>query len=739
MSRVLKHSFLEKVCLCQSPFSSTGHGGPGRNGLRLTMLAHCFLCACLVVMTAAHHLVASAGDDSNDKERVKWVSYGPFGGDARRIALDLTDPNTCYVGTDDGHVYRSFDGGGSWHLPRPGLQQPGYSVQNLIVDSRDSQTLYVGLRAVQGTGGGVFKSTDRGTTWKPLWAFQGQGIRALEQSKSNPLMLVAGTLEGVFRSLDGGAAWQRISPPDHQELRNIESLAIDPRNPETLYVGTWHLPWKTTDGGASWSLIGTSRVGMINDSDIFSILLDRWFPEEVYVSACSGIYRSTNAGQSWLKIQGIPNASRRTHVIFQHWVDRDTLYAGTTQGLWKTTNRGRSWRLILNYQITVNDIASHPSQPSKVFIATDKNGILISNDSGNTFSASNQGFANRTVSALHHDYSVPRRVYAGVLYAGLGSGLYLSDDGGASWREPAQGIRGHDVYSISQSEHDGAQIFIGTNHGLYLSNDRGEHWKRIAGIEVIEPVLRGNQTGKKKRSATRRSRKAPRGTQIRSLALGEVYQVASTGSPRNNLVIATWDGVYRQLPDGLCWERVLKTGDQERVVVLFVSRKLPGSIFAGMRQGIYFSKDNGRSWAFDRVNGHQLAVSAIAEDPLDPSTLLVGTSGGLFRWEGKSEGRQWKRVGGGLPPVSVSVIEFSPSDSRQVIVGDVRHGGLYHSPDQGQTWRRIDFGFINPRVACASFDTSTSPTLYVGTYSGGVYIGQLSDYHSNQEGIGGGK
>ena len=125
---------------------------------------------------------------------------------------------------------------------------------------------------------------------------------------------MAGTLDGVYRSRDASKSWERISPEHHEELRNLDSLAIDPRDPRIIYAGTFHLPWKTTDGGRTWHPI---HDGMIDDSDVMSLLIDRSNPGRIFASACSGIYRSDNGAAQWRKIQGIPYTARRTYAITQ--------------------------------------------------------------------------------------------------------------------------------------------------------------------------------------------------------------------------------------------------------------------------------------------------------------------------------------------------------------------------------------------------------------------------------------
>ena len=86
---------------------------------------------------------------------------------------------------------------------------------------------------------------------------------------------MAGTVAGVFRSIDGGEHWAEISPAASSEVHEVESVAVDPVDTNTIYAGTWHLPWKTTDGGAHWSNI---KEGLIDDSDVFSIIIDPHAP-----------------------------------------------------------------------------------------------------------------------------------------------------------------------------------------------------------------------------------------------------------------------------------------------------------------------------------------------------------------------------------------------------------------------------------------------------------------------------
>ncbi|RMG56044.1 MAG: hypothetical protein D6723_01260, partial [Acidobacteria bacterium] len=472
--------------------------------------AVCFsFCVLVLIATVVSWAVGSERPDGEPSRplarQFRWQHSGPFGGYARRLAVDPRDSDIFFVGTANGYIYRSTDAGHSWEMCRPGLGIWGLTIESLFVDQRASSRLYVagwdGYRR-----GGVFVSEDFGRHWRPL--LRRRAVRALVQSPFRPERLVAGTLDGVYESRDGGQTWRRLAPRVGPEIKNVESIALDPMNPLTMYVGTWHLPWKTTDGGETWTLIGGNRRGMVNDSDIFHILVDA-SPAggTIYAATCSGIYRSRTGGNTWVKITGIPRASQRVQVVFRHPIERKILFAGTTRGLWKTIDGGRRWYLVTDRRLIVNDIAVHPQRPNVVMLATDQ-GILASSDGGETFTASNEGFSARTIACLHSDRRRPERIYAGILNSGLKSGLYVSIDGGRHWREWGEGLDGVDVLSFCQLEKSPEVMYVGTNRGLYRSTDGGRRWRWM-------PLGGGRRSG---RGNQRRAIASPRVLALEALA-----------------------------------------------------------------------------------------------------------------------------------------------------------------------------------------------------------------------------
>ena len=405
---------------------------------------------------------------------VPWLPFGPDGGDARRFASDPHDHSHLYLGTANGWIYESHNAGESWKRLTMLGKRDDLILDSIVVDPADSRHIVVGAYAVDRPDGGLYISYDGGANWISQAEMRGQSIRSLSVAPSDSQVWVAGTLKGVYRSTDGAKRWKLISPPDSNEIHEVESVAIDPTDPAVIYVGTWHLPWKTTDAGQNWANI---KNGIIDDSDVFSIIIDPDAPQTVYASACSGIYKSVNAGNLFVKVQGIPSEARRTRVLLQDPGQLTTVFAGTTEGLFRSGDSGKIWSRITGSDIIVNDVYIQQGDSKHVLIATDRGGVLASNDGGDTFRSSNGGFSARQITSLRHDSKHPATLYAGVVNDKEWGGVFESDNGGVNWTQRSDGLAGRDVFSLGQAP-DGT-IIAGTAHGLYRLESASETWNRV--------------------------------------------------------------------------------------------------------------------------------------------------------------------------------------------------------------------------------------------------------------------
>lgn len=586
--------------------------------------------------------------------QARWSTIGPAGGDARSFAAVPGQPHHLYLGTTDSWLYESMDGGALWQRLSKLDSSDDLILDHIVVDQANPSTVYVAAWKLDHTGGGLWVSRDEGRSWSVVEGLRNQSIRAFAQAPSDPKILIAGTLDGVFRSNDAGVSWTLISPPGSQEIHEIESLAIDPTDPDVIYAGTWHLPWKTTDGGQNWLNI---KEGVIDDSDVFSIIIDSAQPKIVFASACSGIYKSQNAAKLFKKIEGIPSTARRTRVLMQDPADHNVVYAGTTEGLYRTVNGGKSFKRMTGPDVIVNDVFVDPQNSNHVLLATDRGGVLLSNDAAASFVAANDGFFARKVEALLVDRTNaaggnPARLFAGLVNDKTYGGVFVSNDGGAHWQQVSKGLYGRDVFTLAESP-DGT-ILAGTNHGIFALD---EQEKGVSFASIGLPAASAD------------------GTAV------SYDPPAPSWSPRNTIqntlvkpVVETHYGKRINI------EKQVKDTRREmdaRVLALDLSGD---AWLAATAAGLFTSKDKGASWQGGPVMGSTDYLSIAAHG----SQLIAARQDGVAL--STDAGQSWMPIG--IPAVLTRIHCVAFSADGTLWIG--AREGVYFSHDLGKTWLWVD-------------------------------------------------
>ena len=592
-------------------------------------------------LSSAFLLAALVPNQPALAQTTSWVPVGPDGGDARSFAADPNNDKHIYLGTTNSWIYQSEDGGANWHRLAKLAKTDDLLLDNIVVDSADPNTLLVGAWVVDHPDGGLFISHDAGKTWTTVEAMKGQSIRALTQAPSDPKTVIAGTLKGVFRSEDGGQTWNRITPEGSADLHEVESIAIDPKDPHTVYAGTWHLPWKTTDGGANWHNI---KQGLIDDSDVFSIIIDPTVPNVVYTSACSGIYRSDTAGELYHKIQGIPSTARRTRVLMLDPTNRNTVYAGTTEGLYKTLDGGTNWKRMTGPDVIVNDVYVDPKNAQHVLLATDRNGVLESDDAAFSFKASNPGFSQRQVSTLLVDAKT-QTIYAGVVNDKTYGGVFASHDEGLTWTQQSDGLQGRDVFNLTQSPQ--GTILAGTNAGIFRLD--GTNWQPIG--KVVKGETKTSYVVKKgKRTKTEKTVMVPAG-QIEE----RIHDLNASGS---TWYAATAKGIYSSSDQGATWEGGPVLGKPEYRSVV-VSGPV---VVASERTALAMSNDEGKTWQpLAMPQGLTWLQSAAVTDS---GSLWLGGREGVFYSD--DHGQTWSEMKS-LPLRDISGLSYD-ADLKRIVI-----------------------------------------------------------------------
>ncbi len=592
-----------------------------------------------------------------------WRQAGPTGGTVISLEADPHDVNRLFLGTSDGHVFASNDEGGHWQLlSRIGTGQDDV-ITHILFDPRNANRLYASTWTLYSGGGGVYRSDDGGKSWHII-GLAHETVRALAQAPTNPKILVAGSLTGVYRSKDDGANWERITPANHPDLKNFDSVAFDPHDENIIYAGTYHLPWKTTNGGKDWFPIPT---GMIDDSDVMSIIVDPANPNNVHATACSGIYHSVNGAQQWTKYQGIPFVYRRTQLIRQDPRNPQILYAGTTSGLWKSTNE-KDFKRMTPVDWVVNAIVIDPKNPNKIILGTEREGVQISENAGETFTAANKGFQHQHILDVAMDNDHPERALVVLTFDT--NEFLATKDGGATWAPLGAGLKRTDLKHVYAAPTGWWASLV--NGGWMKYEESSGKWVK-AGLYVADsgPVAASTK-GKKGTAARRPAAKSGAASfvpfQVNDMAFGGgAWYAATTG------------GVLVSKDRGTIWKSAGRDAFLKQAATSLETSPDGSQVWAISQHTLIYSADGGAHW-----DAKDLAFASAGNLHLrrvDDANLFITTNMGLYA--SHDAGRNWNRE-------EVRDLQFQDvAASGNAIVVALQKHGLLVSFDAGKSWQHV--------------------------------------------------
>jgi photosystem II stability/assembly factor-like uncharacterized protein len=615
-----------------------------------------------------------------------WQSVGPFGGAAAVVQVDPHHPDTVLAATNNGLLFRSSDAGASWNSVRFPAQLHCV-LHAFLVDPQHPDTYFAGVSGDTPEVSGLFETTDAGVSWTLLPGLAGKEVWSLAFWPGNSQTLAAGTHGGVFLSRDGGAGWKLISDSSNREMEVVVSLAFDPVDSLILFAGTPHLPWKTTNGGAGWFPVHT---GMLDDSDVFSLNVDRNVPQRVFASACSGIYSSFNGGSSWAKLTGAPGASYRTYFVGLDPREAQTVFAGTTHGLVKSTNGGRTWNQVSTHMSRF--VAFDPYHRGRIYVATDDDGIERSDDEGATLQAVNQGFCNRHLPMLT---VAGGSLYTNAIYEDVSGGIYRITREHPDWEQIASPshLMGTQVLSLVQDGTKPARFYAAGYNSLLSSGDAGKTWSALPG----------------------------------SFAKSRVVALLGPEPGSAFLLVATEGGLYRSGDSGKSWKRVELPGGPQRV--LKFSRLEGNRIAAVTTLGLLFSYD-GQQWdAAGPLPDHAQILEAVSSG----DALIAASSTGLMRSE--DAGQTWQLILKGLDRSTVRTICRHPREPGVLFAA--QYSDVFESRDQGKSWTRISPAEPKVSIKELAILPDTADRLFVLTQRQGVFalpLGAFASGASNPKG-----
>jgi photosystem II stability/assembly factor-like uncharacterized protein len=645
-----------------------------------------------LALTAAHDLDAQSAPQSPVARAVSGMvlrSIGPavMGGRIADITVDPTQPSTWYVAAASGGVWKTTNAGVTWTPLFDG--QPSYSLGVVALDPGNPAVVWVGTgenvsgRHV-GWGDGVYRSRDGGRTWQQmgLSASQHIGKILVDPRDGNTVFVAAegplwssGGERGLYRTTDGGTTWTQVLAID--ENTGVTDVEFDPANADVLYAAAYQRRRHV------WSFLGGG-------------------PK-------SGIYKSTDGGDTWRRIDvGLPKGDMGKIGLAVTPADPRVVYAtieanDEERGFYRSRDGGESWERRNGYisggtgPHYYQEIEASPHDPDVVYQMDVF--IQVTRDGGATFEMLETGRDKH--SDNHALWIDPEDGHH--LLVGTDAGVYESFDDGTTWRQfPNLPVSQFYKVALDNAEPffnvlGGAQD-LGTLHGpsrtTNLEGVRNEDWYVPMGADgygvAIDPedpatLYLETQVGNLYRY-DRRSEEA--------LA---IQPQPAPGDPPERW---NWDSpilISPHAPHRLYFgsQRVWRSDDRG-------DSWTPISGDLTTNRNRYELEMMGRVWSVDALYDHgamsqYATTTAITESPVVEGLLYVGTDDGRIQVT-EDSGEHW-RVAGGLPGVPelsfINDLEASQHDGNTVFaVADAHKTGdfrayVFRSTDRGRSWRSI--------------------------------------------------
>ncbi len=646
----------------------------------------------------------------------------------------------------------------------PGLMSG--RISDLAVHPTAEGTWYVAAGS-----GGVWKTTNAGTTWTAIFEDQpSYSIGEITLDPTNPEVVWVGTGEnvsgrhvgwgdGVYRSRDAGRSWQRMGLAGSQHIGRI---LVDPRDGNVVLVAAEGPLWsaggergvyRTTDGGATWTRV----LEIDENTGITDLEFDPANPDVIYAAAYQ----------------------RRRHV----W---GFLGGGPKSGIWKSTDNGKSWRQVKTglpkEDMGKIGLATTPADPRIVYATIEANveerGFYRSLDRGESWEKRTDYISGGTGPHYYQEIEASP-TNAGLVYQ-MDVFLHVTRDGGKTMDYLETGHDKHsDNHALWIDPKNGRHLLVGTDAGLYESFDEGQAWRHFPNLPISqfykvalndrEPfydILAGAQDLGTLFGPSRTLNRDGVRNQDWYVPLGaDGYGVAFDRENPDLMYLMFQEGMLfrkdRRNDEGLLirpqatdsesperwgWDSPILVSPHRSNRIYYGSQRVWRSddrgnswtaISGDLTQGKnrYEQKFMGRVWSVDALfdNGAMskyATTTAISESPVNEGVLGVGTDDGLVQISADG-GESWSRSAAipGLPALSfVNDVEMSRVDgSTLYVVADNHKTGdfspyVFESTDLGRSWRSMAGDLPKGTIAWAIQQDQVRPDLFFLGTEFGLYF-----------------
>ncbi|HSM61522.1 MAG TPA: hypothetical protein VK849_12020 [Longimicrobiales bacterium] len=655
--------------------------------------------------------------------RADFRYVGPVGNRVSAVIGEPGNPNVYYVGAASGGVFKSADGGHTWHPIFDG--QPAQSIGALALAPSDPNVLWAGtgeafIRSNVSIGNGVYRSTDGGQTWRHMGLERSGRIGRIAVDPRDPDVVFVAALghlygpqqeRGLYRTRDGGETWERVLFAG--EDAGAVDVVMSPANPRVLFAATWQIlirPWGRWSGGPG-----------------------------------GGLWRSTDGGDTWTRLEGrglprgtmgkiglgvTPDDPDRVYALIETSSNADFEPFDEHEGvLWRSDDGGDTWDMVN----ADHALAQRPLYYTRMAVAPDDRDEVHFMSTLHTRSLDGGATVERVAGGDNHDMWIDP-VLPDRMIVGHDQGISISTTRGESWYRPLLPVaQMYHVftdtrvpYNLYGNRQDGPSS-IGPSNTLTGGPIPIGAWRSVGGCEsgfavpdtvTNDVVWSGCYEGILDRhvisSGITRTVSVwpdnPEGWAAAELRYRFQWTFPIHVSPHDHeTVYVGSQHVHRTRNGGQSWEVIspdLTTDDEER-------QRATGGLTTEDVSPTYYS-----------------VLFAIAESPLEPGVIWAGSNDGLVHVT-RDGGETWVNVTGsipGLPPQgTVSNIEPSRFRAGAAYLTVDRHQlgdtepYVYATEDYGRSWRalagdlpRSVFGYAH----VVREDPKREGLLYLGAENG---------------------
>ena len=632
-------------------------------------------------------------------------------------------------------------------------------VCSIAVDPTDHSRYLIGVAS-----GGVWKTTNAGTTWAPVFDNEGSySIGTIVLDPKNPFTAWLGTGEnnsqrsvsygdGVYRSDDGGKSWKNVGLKASERIGRI---AIDPRNSDSVYIAAQGPLWgpggdrglfKTTDGGKTWKNI----LSISENTGVTDVVIDPNNPDTVYAASYqrrrhvwtlinggpeSAIYKSTDAGATWNKLRaGLPTAEMGRIGLAISPVDTNVVYATIEAadgkgGIFRSSDRGGSWERRNPFDagaMYYGQITADPKEVDRIYVMNVF--LMVSDDGGRTLRRLGEKSKHVDNHVIWIDPDNTKHYLVG-----CDGGVYESYDRGSNWQFKSNMPIGQ-FYDVTV---DNAAPFYNVYGGMQDNYSVGGPSRTRSASGIVNSDWFVTQGGDGFR--TQVDPEDPN-TIYAELQYGSIVRFDKRTGERMGIqpgerkgdpgLHFNWDSPFIISPHShtrlyFAADKLFRSddrGDTWKLISGQLSRGLDRNKLPVM----------GKIWGPDAVAKHTSTdpfgnSSALAESPKKEGLIYVGTDDGLIQVT-EDGGKNWRRIESfpGVPDMTyVSRIAASQHDADTVYAAFENHKRsdfapyLLKSIDRGKSWTSIKSNLpANGPVLAIAEDHVNPNLLFIGTEFG---------------------